>query len=189
MAAMSGMTFELDTPHGRMMAGIAQFERNVFSVTGKIRPCGRQGAGARNSAASPGQRPNSDRLARDLGISKNTVADIVKRHRANPYRRFSPPTGLDPWRGSVRGCLWYIMAIDRDRGAPHGAAPPTPPGIRVRTTAVRPAEGDRIEGADAHRVVVLPAPNQHPLAFAKLERFKGPICQLDHPQMADSFPA
>ena len=28
--------------------------------------------------------------------------------------------------------------IDRDRGAPHGAAPPTPPGIRVRTTAVRP---------------------------------------------------
>ena len=53
MAAMSGMTFELDTPHGRMMAGIAQFERNVFSVTGKIRPCGRQGAGARNSAASP----------------------------------------------------------------------------------------------------------------------------------------
>ena len=30
------------------------------------------------------------------------------------------------------------MDIDRDRGAPHGAAPPTPPGIRVRTTAVRP---------------------------------------------------
>ena len=30
------------------------------------------------------------------------------------------------------------MCIDRDRGAPHGAAPPTPPGIRVRTTAVRP---------------------------------------------------
>ena len=26
---------------------------------------------------------------------------------------------------------------DRDRGAPRGAAPPTPPGIRVRTTAVR----------------------------------------------------
>ena len=49
----------------------------------------------------PGQRPKSDRLApkvlhavdhgrsyrwiaRDLGISKNTVADIVKRHRAAP---------------------------------------------------------------------------------------------------------
>ena len=31
----------------------------------------------------------------------------------------------------------YRMGIDRDRGAPHGATPPTPPGIRVRTTAVR----------------------------------------------------
>jgi hypothetical protein len=28
-------------------------------------------------------------------------------------------------------------ALNRDRGAPRGAAPPTPPGIRVRTTAVR----------------------------------------------------
>ncbi len=27
--------------------------------------------------------------------------------------------------------------LDRDRGTPRGAAPPTPPGIRVRTTAVR----------------------------------------------------
>ena len=32
------------------------------------------------------------------------------------------------------------VEADRDRGAPHGAAPPTPPGIRVRTTAVRPGE-------------------------------------------------
>ena len=30
------------------------------------------------------------------------------------------------------------QAEDRDRGTPRGAAPPTPPGIRVRTTAVRP---------------------------------------------------
>ena len=27
--------------------------------------------------------------------------------------------------------------IDRDRGTPHDVTPPTPPGIRVRTTAVR----------------------------------------------------
>jgi len=27
--------------------------------------------------------------------------------------------------------------IDRDRGEPRGSAPPTPPGIRVRTAAVR----------------------------------------------------
>jgi hypothetical protein len=39
--------------------------------------------------------------------------------------------------------LWHIFeglgafGIDRDRGTPCDAAPPTPPGIRVRTTAVR----------------------------------------------------
>jgi hypothetical protein len=31
---------------------------------------------------------------------------------------------------------WAKLA-NRDRGAPHDATPPTPPGIRVRTTAVR----------------------------------------------------
>ena len=63
----------------------------------------------------PGQRPKSDRLApkvlnaidggrsyrwiaRNLGLSKNTVTVIVKRHWANPYqRRISPPAGLDPY--------------------------------------------------------------------------------------------
>jgi hypothetical protein len=32
-------------------------------------------------------------------------------------------------RPGQRGCL--VEDIDRDRGTPHGAAPPTPPGIRV----------------------------------------------------------
>jgi hypothetical protein len=30
-----------------------------------------------------------------------------------------------------------LAAVNRDRGASHDATPPTPPGIRVRTTAVR----------------------------------------------------
>ncbi len=101
VVAMSGMTFELDTPHGRMMAtmlaGIAQFERDLISERVKS---GLAAAKARGKklGRQQGQRPKSDKLApkvlqavsegrsyrwiaRDLGISKNTVLDVVKRHR------------------------------------------------------------------------------------------------------------
>ena len=104
IVAMSGMTFELSTPHGRMMAtmlaGIAQFERDLLSERVKS---GLTAAKARGKklGRQKGQRPKADRLApkvleligqgrsyrwiaRDLSISKNTVGDIVKRHRQNP---------------------------------------------------------------------------------------------------------
>lgn len=99
--AMSGMTFDISTPHGRMMAtflsGIAEFERDLISERVKS---GLAAAKARGKklGRQTGQRPKSDRLApevvalveerrsyrwiaRELGISKNTVMDIVRRAR------------------------------------------------------------------------------------------------------------
>ncbi|MGA8759637.1 MAG: recombinase family protein [Stellaceae bacterium] len=100
--AMNGLAFDLSTPHGRMMAtiiaGIAEFERELIQE--RIRS-GVAAAKARGKrlGRQPGQRPKSDRLApkvlalvaagrsyrligRELRLSKNTVAEIVKRARA-----------------------------------------------------------------------------------------------------------
>lgn len=99
--ALSGMTFDLASAAGRMMAtvlaGIAEFERDLLRE--RVRS-GLAAAKARGKALGrqPGQRPKSDRLApkvlalvaqgrsyrligRELGLSKNTVAGIVKRAR------------------------------------------------------------------------------------------------------------
>lgn len=102
--ALNGMAFDLTTPHGRMiatvLAGIAEFERELTQE--RIRS-GIEAAKARGKrlGRQPGHRPKSDRLAskvmalrakgrsyrligREVGLSKNTVADIVKRYRAEP---------------------------------------------------------------------------------------------------------
>lgn len=99
--ALSGMTFDLASAAGRMMAtvlaGIAEFERDLLRE--RVRS-GLAAARARGKklGRQPGQRPKSDRLApkvlalvaqgrsyrligRELGLSKNTVAGIVKRAR------------------------------------------------------------------------------------------------------------
>ena len=101
--ALNGMAFDLTTPHGRMiatvLAGIAAFERELTQE--RIRS-GIAAAKARGKrlGRQQGDRPKSDRLAarvmalvangrsyrliaREVGLSKNTVADIVKRHRAH----------------------------------------------------------------------------------------------------------
>ena len=98
-----GMTFEVDTPHGRMMAtmlaGIAQFERDMLSERVRSGLAAARARG-RKLGRQTGVRPKSDRLApkvlalvaegrsyrwiaRDLGLSKNTVAAIVGRSRAD----------------------------------------------------------------------------------------------------------
>ncbi|GBR12135.1 DNA resolvase [Acetobacter oeni LMG 21952] len=105
LIAMTGMMFDLATPHGRMLAtvlaGIAEFERDLISERVKS---GLAAARARGKVLGrqKGERPKSDRLApkvlalvaekrsyrwiaRDLGISKNTVAAIVQRDKMRPY--------------------------------------------------------------------------------------------------------
>jgi len=101
LVALNGMLFDVSTPHGRMMAtvlaGLAEFERELIQE--RIRS-GLAAAKARGKklGRQPGLRPKSDRLAprvlalvaqgrsyrligREVGLSKNTVADIVKRSR------------------------------------------------------------------------------------------------------------
>jgi DNA invertase Pin-like site-specific DNA recombinase len=102
LAALNGITFDLSTSVGRMMAtmiaGLAEFERDLLCE--RVRS-GLAAAKARGKVLGrkPGQRPKADRyaarvmalvdqglsyrlIARDLGLSKNTVMAIVHRHRA-----------------------------------------------------------------------------------------------------------
>lgn len=97
--SLIGMTFDLSSAAGRMMAtmlaSIAEFERDLLRE--RVRS-GLAAAKARGKSLGRqlGQRPKSDRLApkvlalvaqgrsyrligRELGLSKNTVAAIVKR--------------------------------------------------------------------------------------------------------------
>jgi putative DNA-invertase from lambdoid prophage Rac len=97
--AMNGLAFDLSTPHGRMMAtiiaGIAEFERELIQERIRSRIAAAKARGKR-LGRQPGQRPKSDRLApkvlalvgngrsyrligRELGLSKNTVVEIVNR--------------------------------------------------------------------------------------------------------------
>jgi putative DNA-invertase from lambdoid prophage Rac len=103
LIALNGMAFDLGTPHGRMiatvLAGIAEFERELIQERIRSGIAAAKDRGKR-LGRQPGQRPKSDRLApkvlalagqgrsyrligRELGLSKNTVAEIVKRNRAS----------------------------------------------------------------------------------------------------------
>ena len=101
LIAMSGMALDLSTPHGRMMAtflsGISEFERDLISERVRSGLASAKARG-RRLGRQVGDRPKSDRLGprvlelvghgrsyrmigRELGLSKNTVAEIVRRSR------------------------------------------------------------------------------------------------------------
>jgi putative DNA-invertase from lambdoid prophage Rac len=99
--AKSGLQFDLTTPHGKMiasvMAALAEFERDL--IRDRIKS-GIAAAKARGKQLGRrvGQRPSDRKAAkviqlsegglsyrligRQVGLSKNTVGDIVKRNRA-----------------------------------------------------------------------------------------------------------
>ena len=99
--AKSGLQFDLTTPHGKMiasvMAALAEFERDL--IRDRIKS-GIAAARARGKQLGRrvGQRPSDRKAAkviqlsegglsyrligRQVGLSKNTVGDIVKRNRA-----------------------------------------------------------------------------------------------------------
>jgi putative DNA-invertase from lambdoid prophage Rac len=99
--AMNGLAFDLSTPHGRMIAtmiaGIAEFERELIQerIRSGIAAVKARGKRLGRQPGQPEIRPSRPRvlalvatgrsyrlIARELGLSKNTVAEIVKRERA-----------------------------------------------------------------------------------------------------------
>lgn len=106
--ALSGLAFDLSTSAGRMMAtviaGVAQFERELIQERIKSGLAAAKARG-RTLGRRLGQRPKSDRLAakvtamveeerlsyrivaKRLDLSKNTVTEIMKRHRAARARK------------------------------------------------------------------------------------------------------
>jgi putative DNA-invertase from lambdoid prophage Rac len=97
--AQTGLSFDLNTPNGKLMrtimAGLSEFERDL------IRERVRSGlaaakAGGKRLGRQHGQRPSDKKaakvlnlraqglsirlIARNVGLSKNTVGDILKRH-------------------------------------------------------------------------------------------------------------
>jgi DNA invertase Pin-like site-specific DNA recombinase len=109
--ALNGLAFDLSTAAGRMMAtviaGVAQFERELIQERIKSGMAAAKARG-RKLGRQPGQRPKSSRLAtkvismveeeklsyrivaKRLDLSKNTVLEIMKRHRRADTGRPAP---------------------------------------------------------------------------------------------------
>jgi DNA invertase Pin-like site-specific DNA recombinase len=97
--AQTGLSFDLDTPNGKLMrtimAGLSEFERDLIRERVKSGLAAARANGKR-LGRQHGQRPSDKKaakvlnlraqglsirlIARNVGLSKNTVGDILKRH-------------------------------------------------------------------------------------------------------------
>ena len=102
MLAQTGLTFDLSTSSGKLMrtimAGLAEFERDLIRERVKSGLAAAKARGVR-LGRQHGQRPSDKKakkvlslhaeglsyrlIARNLGLSKNTVMDIVRREVAD----------------------------------------------------------------------------------------------------------
>ena len=99
--AQTGLSFDLSTASGKLMrtimAGLAEFERDLIRERVKSGLAAAQARGVK-LGRQPGQRPSDKKakrvldlhkgglsyrlIGRNLGLSKNTVMDIVRRDAA-----------------------------------------------------------------------------------------------------------
>ena len=144
LIAQTGLQFDLTTPQGRLiaqlMAALAEFERDLVSE--RVRS-GLAAAKARGKLLGrrPGQRIKSDPLApkviqmveagtayrtiaHDLKLSKTTVTEIVKRHRATHPDFYPPRSKMAPRKKAqsiyqlkitlkdIRPPIWRRVQVD-----------------------------------------------------------------------------
>jgi hypothetical protein len=131
----SGRTPGLDSGRFRAVPSCARQAETVAATGGRRQP------------SYPSTRREGDILwQRHSRLSFDTCRRRARPHRARHLfgcgrRRtvgchFPRPCQLTP-DDRLRCNSPRLRAKDRDRGKPRGSAPPTPPGTRVRTTAVR----------------------------------------------------
>ncbi len=130
VVAMSGMTFDLDTPHGRMMttilAGIAQFEHDLLSERVKSGLAAARARG-RDSGASPGStrnRTNSRRkCSRPSPVGEAIAGSLVTSISPSILLPTSSNgTARSPQRRSPsyrNGPQWHAEQLREDLRWPH----------------------------------------------------------------------